>query len=217
VVSIGILGSVAGVKLLDPIAAAIVGFMVARMGWVFGWDAMQDLSDRAVDEETSEAIRQLILETPGVRGLHEMRTRKMGDSAIVDAHVIVDPLVSVSEGHYIAERVRLGVMTDHRVIDALIHIDPEPDDDETDSPTLKMPPRRDVESAIREELARQGWGVARLTLHYLSTGLEIEIVLSAPSAAGEAQGQPQPLDADEIARRFHARRVDIARAESTAA
>jgi cation diffusion facilitator family transporter len=32
VVALGILGSIAGVRLLDPIAAAIVGFMVARMG-----------------------------------------------------------------------------------------------------------------------------------------------------------------------------------------
>src|SRR5579871_804826 len=49
VVGIGVLGSIAGVRLLDPIAAAIVGFMVARMGWTFGWDALQDLSDRALD------------------------------------------------------------------------------------------------------------------------------------------------------------------------
>ena len=40
VVAIGILGSLAGWRLLDPIAAAIVGFMVARMGWTFGWDAL---------------------------------------------------------------------------------------------------------------------------------------------------------------------------------
>lgn len=47
VVAIGIVGSLAGVRLLDPIAAAIVGFMVARMGWMFGWDALQDLGPRA--------------------------------------------------------------------------------------------------------------------------------------------------------------------------
>src|SRR6201996_3852355 len=60
VVAIGIVGSLAGVRLLDPIAAAIVGFMVARMGWVFGWDALQDLSDRAVDETVAEEMRALL-------------------------------------------------------------------------------------------------------------------------------------------------------------
>src|ERR1700743_3202601 len=54
VVGIGVIGSLAGVRLLDPIAAAIVGFMVARMGWAFGWGAAEGLSDRAVDEDRSE-------------------------------------------------------------------------------------------------------------------------------------------------------------------
>ncbi|MBG6074911.1 cation diffusion facilitator family transporter [Polaromonas sp. CG_9.11] len=51
VVGIGIIGNLAGYPILDPIAALIVGFMVARMGWSFGWDAMHDLMDRAVDEQ----------------------------------------------------------------------------------------------------------------------------------------------------------------------
>ncbi|MFP3479997.1 cation transporter dimerization domain-containing protein, partial [Burkholderia sp. SIMBA_057] len=108
---IGIVGSLAGVRLLDPIAAAIVGFMVARMGWMFGWDALQDLSDRALDQSATADMRALLLSTPGVRDVHEMRTRKMGDFALVGAHILADPLISVSEGHYIAESARLRVLT----------------------------------------------------------------------------------------------------------
>jgi divalent metal cation (Fe/Co/Zn/Cd) transporter len=48
VVAIGIIGSMAGWRLLDPMAAALVDFMVAWLGWTFGWDALQDLSDRAL-------------------------------------------------------------------------------------------------------------------------------------------------------------------------
>jgi len=50
VVSIGIIGNLAGYPILDPIAALIVGFMVSKMGWEFGWDALHDLMDRSVDE-----------------------------------------------------------------------------------------------------------------------------------------------------------------------
>jgi Co/Zn/Cd efflux system component len=53
VVGMGIVGNLAGYPILDPIAAAIVGFMVARMGWEFGWDALHDLMDRAVDDRRS--------------------------------------------------------------------------------------------------------------------------------------------------------------------
>jgi divalent metal cation (Fe/Co/Zn/Cd) transporter len=65
VVALGIIGSLAGVRLLDPIAAAIVGFMVARMGWMFGWDALQDLSDRALDDAAAGDVRKLLMSTPG--------------------------------------------------------------------------------------------------------------------------------------------------------
>ena len=37
VVSVGIVGNLLGYPILDPIAALIVGFMVAKMGWSFGW------------------------------------------------------------------------------------------------------------------------------------------------------------------------------------
>ena len=68
VVSVGIVGNLLGYPILDPIAALIVGFMVAKMGWSFGWDALHDLMDRAVDEEEAAAIRQnRLADTPGVK------------------------------------------------------------------------------------------------------------------------------------------------------
>ena len=51
VVGLGIIGNLSGYPILDPIAALIVGFMVSKMGWSFGWDALHDLMDRSVDEQ----------------------------------------------------------------------------------------------------------------------------------------------------------------------
>jgi cation diffusion facilitator family transporter len=181
VVSIGIVGSLCGVRLLDPIAAAIVGFLVARMGWVFGWDALQDLSDRALDETATADIRKLLTATAGVRDVHELRTRKMGDHALVDAHILVDPLISVSEGHYIAESARARVMTDKRVLDALIHVDPE--NDALAHPPTRLPPRVAVAALVDAELAKYGLRAAGLNVHYLSTGLDVDITLSADAAS----------------------------------
>jgi len=124
VVGIGIVGNLAGYPILDPIAALIVGFMVARMGWEFGWDALHDLMDRAVDEQEVEAIRRTLIETPGVEGVHEVRTRKMGDMIVVDAHIEVDASISVEAGHDIAVAARERVMQRHRVLDLMAHVDP---------------------------------------------------------------------------------------------
>jgi len=124
VVGIGIVGNLAGYPILDPIAALIVGFMVSKMGWGFGWDALHDLMDRAVDEKEVEAIRQTLVETPGVSGVHDVRTRKMGDLIVVDAHLEVDASISVEAGHDIAVAARQRVLQRHRVLNLMTHVDP---------------------------------------------------------------------------------------------
>jgi cation diffusion facilitator family transporter len=124
VVGLGIIGNLAGYPILDPIAAAIVGFMVTKMGWSFGWDALHDLMDRAVDEAEVQAIRQTLLATPGVSDVHDVHTRKMGDMIVVDAHLEVEATLSVEQGHDIAVAARASVMQRHRVLNLMTHIDP---------------------------------------------------------------------------------------------
>ncbi len=212
VVAIGIIGSLAGVRLLDPIAAAIVGFMVARMGWTFGWDALQDLSDRALDDAATADVRKLLMSTPGVRDVHELRTRKMGDFALVDAHILVDPLISVSEGHYIAESARARVLSDNRVLDALIHVDPE--NDALARPPVNRPPRERVVAEVEAALASQGEHAAAVNIHYLSTGLDVDVTL--PASASQARGSDAErlaqLDLTGLKSRLGARHLRVLRA-----
>ncbi len=124
VVGVGIIGNLMGYPILDPIAAALVGFMVTRMGWSFAWDAMHDLMDRAVDEAEVAAIRQTLMDTPGISSVHDVRTRKMGDMIVVDAHLEVDATLSVEQGHDIAVAARARVMQRHRVLNMMTHVDP---------------------------------------------------------------------------------------------
>ena len=124
VVSVGIVGNLLGYPILDPIAALIVGFMVAKMGWGFGWDALHDLMDRAVDEAETAAIRSTIADTPGVKAVHDIRTRKMGDMIMADAHIEVDAQLTVEAGHDIAVEARRRVMQRHRVLNLMTHVDP---------------------------------------------------------------------------------------------
>lgn len=124
VVAIGIGGNLLGFPLLDPIAALIVGFMVAKMGWSFGWDALHDLTDRAATEEQVAAIEADIRATPGILGMHELRTRKTGDMILADVHLEIDGNLTVSQGHDIARQARLIVMSKHPVLYLMTHVDP---------------------------------------------------------------------------------------------
>lgn len=124
VVALGIVGNLLGYSIFDPIAALIVGLMVMRMGWSFSWDALHDLMDRGADDLEVKAIQQTLLNAPGVEDVHDVRTRKMGDMLIVDAHIEVKADITVEEGHNIAVEARRQVLQRHRVLNLMTHIDP---------------------------------------------------------------------------------------------
>ena len=124
VVAVGIAGNLFGWPLLDPVAALIVGLMVGKMGWEFLWDALHDLTDRAASEEETRAIEQEIRAVPGVKGVHDLRTRRTGDMILVDVHLEIDGDLSVREGHAIADEVHTRVMARHPVLNVLTHVDP---------------------------------------------------------------------------------------------
>ncbi|EBW2650642.1 cation transporter [Salmonella enterica subsp. enterica serovar Newport] len=124
VVAVGIVGNLLGFPWLDPVAAMIVGVLIARMGYTFAISALHDLMDRSADADMEAAVRATILAVPGVAGLHDMRTRKTGDLILVDVHIEVDGEISVREGHDIAVAVREAVMENKDVLGVMIHTDP---------------------------------------------------------------------------------------------
>ncbi len=124
VVAVGIIGALAGYPVLDTIGALIVGLLVIKAGWGFSWDALHDLMDRAVSAEAHQQIHELIASTEGVRGLHDLRTRKMGDMIIVDVHIEVDGNATVREGHDIAFNAASRVKAALPVLDVMTHLDP---------------------------------------------------------------------------------------------
>jgi divalent metal cation (Fe/Co/Zn/Cd) transporter len=98
--------------------------LVLKMGWTFGSEAFHDLMDRSADETEVDAIRLTLLGTPGVIGVHDLRTRKMGDMIVADVHIEVDATISVETGHEIAVAARKRVLTRHRVLNLMTHVDP---------------------------------------------------------------------------------------------
>lgn len=176
VVVLGIGGALMGWSFLDLLAAALMGFMILRMGVELSWGAFQELIDTGLDATQVEAIRQTLVATPGVLGLHQLRTRRMAHQALVDAHVQVDARISVSEGHRIAESARARVLREHpEVLDVLVHIDPEDDG----NPDLVVPrlPAREVLLRELQPLLADLPVPEKILLHYLNGKVEVEIFL----------------------------------------
>ncbi|MGN2390396.1 cation diffusion facilitator family transporter [Pelomicrobium sp. G1] len=175
VVLVGVAGNLLGLTFLDLLAAAVVGFMIVHMGWRLGYGALEELVDTGLAEEELAKIRATLLSTPGVRGVHELRTRRMAGQALVDAHILVDPRISVSEGHHIAERARSRVLAQHNVLDVMVHIDPE--DDAVVRPSLDLPDRATLLRHLDERLEGELPKNQKTVLHYLNGKVEAEIHL----------------------------------------
>ncbi len=180
VVVVGIIGNLLGYTFLDLVAAAVVGVMIGYMGWKLAFEALAELIDTGLAEDEVEAIRQTLLTTPGVRSLHELRTRKMADNALVDAHIIVDPKISVSEGHYIAEAARQAVLMNHHVMDVMVHIDPE--DDVQCKPNVHLPNRLTLLQHLAKRLQIPELLQQNVLFHYLNGQVEVEIHFCADEA-----------------------------------
>jgi len=179
VVAVGIGANLLGYHSMDAVAAIIVGFMIVKSGWTFSVDAFHGLTDHALDPDQIERIRKTILAVDGVRDLHGLRTRRMGDWAVIDMHVEVDSHLSVSEGHYIAEVISARVKNSHRVAECTVHIDPG--SVRQLERVLALPPRTKVQALAQQVLGQP----AAIRLHYLDTGLEVEIELERHVSATE--------------------------------
>ncbi|WP_418647405.1 cation diffusion facilitator family transporter [Thauera butanivorans] len=192
VVAIGIGGSLAGYPFLEPLAAALVGFLIVGMGVRLAWKAIRELIDTGLSEDELARIRETIEATPGVIGLHDMRTRRMAGRVLCDAHVQVEPRLTVSEGHRVSDEVYLHVRAAHPEIqDMLVHIDPEDDGGPRAMPAGPLPARKDVAAAIGQLLGIGPGSDApaplRIQIHYLGKRIDVEVLLPAAVPAGQLE------------------------------
>lgn len=178
VVLIGVVCAWLGMKTFDAIAAVIVGLMIIKMAWQFGWNSIRELVDTGLDDDTLEKIQNIITSVPGVRHVHQLRTRSVGGQIFLDVHIQVDSKISVSEGHHIGQQVHFDVQEAMPMVaDVTVHIDPE--DDEVSAPSRYLPTREEL-----MVLLKQHWTkliapefIESATLHYLAGKISIELVL----------------------------------------
>ena len=187
VVLFGIGAVMLGYPLADAIAAIVVALMVAKIGLNLVLESIKELVDTSLPPRLVAEIRTAIMGIDGVEGIHLLRTRQMGEDALIDAHIVVDPRITVSEGHSIGDTVRDELISRFDdVMDVLVHIDPE--DDQGLFENSKPLTRRDVQALLDRYLVEIRSSIEDFRIHYLNGQIEVEIIL--PFALSE---QPQQL------------------------
>lgn len=181
VVVLGILASLFGYHRFDHFAAIVVGLIIIKMGWDYTWESIQQLIDRGVDLETNEAIAVKIQRIPGVEKIHQLRTRLMGQDIYVDVHVLVDPYISVSAGHYIAQDVHQTLMKEFKQIkDVTVHIDPE--DDEIESLALQLPNLKEIADKLVNPLRKLHPEIMDWNVHFLNQEMQLDFIIDPNKA-----------------------------------
>ncbi len=178
IVLLGVAGSMAGLSGFDALAAIGVSLMIAHIAWSLGRDGIKDLVDTGLDNNQLIKIKKIIKSVDGVHMLHDLRTRKMGANALVDVHILVDPRLSVSEGHQIGEMVRSRLTNQiEEIAEVLVHIDPE--NDEKSQPNLNLPLRQEVIARLQQcwQCLEATHAIEQITLHYLSGKLTVDVYL----------------------------------------
>ena len=199
-VFVGIVGAMLGLPELDAIAAIGVAAIIAKVAWDLGAPSVQELVDKGVDRSYLDELEDAVRKTHGVRGFHALRTRRMGASVLVDVHIAVDSMITVSEGHQIAEKVRLG-LTDQfpEISDVVVHVDAE--DDVFDN-TL---PERGELLALLEQCWKEyppAQSILWTNLHYLNGAIRLEVCLPFTLASS-------PATAREIAENLEQRAMEV--------
>jgi len=176
---VGVAGSMLGFPWLDAVAAIGVCFMIGHIGWSLGFSGVNELVDTGLDKKQIIEIKEIISSVEGVRTLHELRSRKMGSNALVDVHILVDPCISVSEGHQIAEIVRTRLIRAiEEINDVLVHIDTENDDKSRLNLNLPLPNDIKRELQLKWQDLKATRAIEQITLHYLGGKLTIDIYFS---------------------------------------
>ncbi len=124
---IGIGGAMLGVVILDPIAAFIIALIILRVAFKIMSHTIDQIVDKAPDDETAKQVISVIEAVRGVIGIDEIRMRMHVEKMYVDLEIAVDPSLSLKEAHAIAEQVHHDVESHFPdVKHCAVHVNPGP-------------------------------------------------------------------------------------------
>lgn len=131
VVAVAVAMWVPSLAVVDLLGAILVAGFILHAAWGICLSSARVLMDSGADEKTHARLAEFCARIQGVRGVHDLRTRYLGQGLHVDMHVDVDADLTVAQGNDIAHKVEDALYTAEateyigvEIFSALVHIDP---------------------------------------------------------------------------------------------
>ncbi len=109
----------------DAAAGLVVGLMVVYAGGKIAANCVRELGEAGVDHGTQTHLAEIVKNQPGVAAWHRLRARRAGREILMDVHILVDPAISVTEGHQISKQVEAAIAAQMGSrVNVTVHIEP---------------------------------------------------------------------------------------------
>ena len=111
--------------IMDPIAAIMISFLLMKVALDIVKDQIAGLTERSLSADIHQEIVTMALSFPDISYPHNLRTRSVGKTVVIDLHVRVNPEMRVADAHAVVSdleqklRERFGEDTI-----ATVHIEP---------------------------------------------------------------------------------------------
>lgn len=119
-----VLAQYLGWALADPLFGLGVALYILFGAWGIGRRAFDHLMDRELSDELRERIKVIAMRHPGVRDIHDLRTRESGMQQFIQFHLALDGRLRLVAAHAIAVAVHQAVQAEFPDADIIIHQDP---------------------------------------------------------------------------------------------
>lgn len=122
---LGILGARHGYVWLDSLASIIICLFILKIAFDIFIDSVDKLVDKACNNEVVNKFNNIINSVDGVEQVDELKTRVFADKIYVDVEICVNGMLTVFEGHEIAENVHNAIEAcDKSVKHCSVHVNP---------------------------------------------------------------------------------------------
>ena len=93
-------------------------------------DSFMLLLDHELDDDIRQNLKDIIKQHPFVHGVHDIRTRSLGNEYMLELHLELDGRLSLYEAHHLSDKVESSILQVYPNAQIIIHQDPAGIDEE---------------------------------------------------------------------------------------